>query len=103
MEYLTLASPAWPLLSDFHDWSRRAGASCTSDFTSDVKSKFIGDFFSCNPYLVYFAKEVNPSLAELPSNVNGGLAKLGLTSLLVGRDKKNIICEIVPWTDHTAD
>ena len=32
--------------------------------------------------MVYFTKEVNPSLAKPPLKFNGGLAKLGLTSLV---------------------
>ena len=36
---------------------------------------------TCHP-LAYFTEEVNPILAKLPLNFNGGLAKLGLTSLV---------------------
>ena len=32
--------------------------------------------------VAYFTKEVNPSLAKLPLNFNGSLAKLGLTSIV---------------------
>ena len=32
--------------------------------------------------VAFFIKEVNPSLAKLPLKFNGGLAKLGLTSLV---------------------
>ena len=32
--------------------------------------------------VAYFTREINPSLAKLPLNCNGGLAKLGLTSLV---------------------
>ena len=32
--------------------------------------------------MAYFTKEINPSLVKLPLNFNGGLAKLGLTSLV---------------------
>ena len=32
--------------------------------------------------VAYFTREVNPSLAKPPSNFDGGLAKLGLTSLV---------------------
>ena len=32
--------------------------------------------------VAYFTKQVNPSLAKPPLKFNGGLAKLGLTSLL---------------------
>ena len=33
-------------------------------------------------YLAYYTKEVNPSLVKPPLKFNGGLAKLGLTSLV---------------------